>query len=128
MTDPNTYTVRAECDNCGFVGDTTVVSTVRLSSSQCPTCRCLSTLRLASSTLRSTRAEVDMSRFYHPEPDYVQFQPQAVLRYLDGCIVHWRDSRKRAEEALDEEKYTIACCYVDAFQSVRGSLFGELLP
>lgn len=46
---------------------------------------------------------------------------QDIKAYLDECIRFWR--RKR-----DEENCEIAIYYVDAFQSVRVSLFGELYP
>lgn len=45
--------------------------------------------------------------------------------YLDDSIRAWREQRDsnigRAEEHT-------ATCYIDAFQSVRVSVFGELLP
>lgn len=44
-----------------------------------------------------------------------------IKTYLDNCIRFWR--RKR-----DEDKREYAIFYVDAFQSVRKSIFGELLP
>ena len=46
---------------------------------------------------------------------------QEVKDYLDNAIRKWRKRR-------DEEKDPIAVYYVDAFQSVRVSLLGELLP
>ncbi len=61
-----------------------------------------------------------------------------VLDYLDDAITKWRTKREEAEaqaEADDanliprsEEDLLIARCYVDAFQSVRSSVFGETLP
>jgi len=51
-------------------------------------------------------------------PATVDFTEDAVKEYLDMCIVKWRGcppSEMRSH-------------YVDAFQSVRVSVFGELLP
>lgn len=44
-----------------------------------------------------------------------------IKTYLDNCIRYWR--RKR-----DEDKCKFAVFYVDAFQSVRSSIFGKCLP
>lgn len=43
-----------------------------------------------------------------------------IKKYLDSCIVYWR--KKRDEESCEFAKY-----YIDAFQSVRNSIFDELL-
>jgi len=51
------------------------------------------------------------------DSDRVPFEEQAVKEYLDECIRFWRTS--------DD---THAEYYVDAFQSVRTSLFGRTLP
>jgi len=48
----------------------------------------------------------------------------AVRAYLDRLIVHWRGRR---ENAKDDDKKLMAICYIDAYQSVRISIFGELL-
>ncbi len=48
-----------------------------------------------------------------------------IKDYLDDAIRHWR--KKRDNATTDEDKL-MAVCYVDAFQSVRVSVFGELLP
>ena len=50
----------------------------------------------------------------------VPFSKVEVKEYLDMCIRFWRGKR-------DEEKSNMAIYYVDAFQSVRISIFGELL-
>lgn len=52
----------------------------------------------------------------------VEFEEKAVKTYIDDCITFWR--KKRDEEG-DMEK---APCYIDAFQSMRMSIFGETLP
>ncbi|HEC66692.1 MAG TPA: hypothetical protein ENI23_15555 [bacterium] len=57
--------------------------------------------------------------------DTIDFTKEAIREYLDGCIRYWRDLRDAAESP---EQAIQATCYVDAFQSVRTSLFGELLP
>ena len=49
----------------------------------------------------------------------------AVTAYLDDAIRYWRDQRHQARE---DATYRMAIDYVDAFQSVRTSLLGELLP
>ena len=43
-----------------------------------------------------------------------------IKNYLDLCIVYWR--KKRDEESCEFAKY-----YIDAFQSVRNSIFYEIL-
>ena len=48
-----------------------------------------------------------------------------IKDYLDDAIRHWR--KKRDNATTDEDKL-MAVCYVDAFRSVRVSVFGELLP
>lgn len=48
-----------------------------------------------------------------------------IKEYLDDAIRHWR--KKRDNATTDGDK-VMAVCYVDAFQSVRVSIFGELLP
>ena len=48
----------------------------------------------------------------------IDFTEEEVKAYLDAAITHWRGcppSEMRSH-------------YVDAFQSVRTSIFGELLP
>lgn len=44
--------------------------------------------------------------------------------YLDDAIRKWRDLKENPTEAIPAE---IAACYVDAFQSVRASVFGSTL-
>lgn len=59
---------------------------------------------------------------------------EAVREYLDRCIEHWREERDRARSFRDEHsafpniestEELKAHCYIDAFQSVKTSLFGE---
>ena len=47
----------------------------------------------------------------------VPLEREAVREYLDSCIRYWRDYPS------PHARY-----YIDAFQSVRTSLFGETLP
>ena len=54
--------------------------------------------------------------------DKIPFTEKDVKAYLDECIKHWRNIRDS-----ESEKKDMAIFYVDAFQSVRTSLFGELL-
>ncbi len=54
----------------------------------------------------------------------VPFEEDKIKAYLDKAIIHWREYYK---DALGEQEELIASCYVDAFQSVRISLFGETL-
>lgn len=56
----------------------------------------------------------------------VQFTEKDVKAYLDECVVFWR--KKRDNPLIKEQsRIRMAEHYVDAFQSVRMSLFGELL-
>jgi hypothetical protein len=50
--------------------------------------------------------------------DTVDFTEDGIKEYLDNAITHWRGCAP-----TDMQKH-----YVDAFQSMRISLFGELLP
>ena len=50
----------------------------------------------------------------------VSFTKKEVQKYLDECIKFWRRER-------DENNSKIAVYYIDAFQSVRISIFGKLL-
>lgn len=54
----------------------------------------------------------------------VDFTPDAVRGYLDLAIRQWRNTR---DTSPDDVEQTMATHYIDAFQSVRMSLFGDLL-
>lgn len=58
----------------------------------------------------------------------VPFEAEAVKAYLDLGIANWRAKRNAAANVEDEATRQQAICYIDAYQSVRMSLFGELLP
>lgn len=46
---------------------------------------------------------------------------EEIKEYLDKCIRYWRD--KRDKDGCEYAKY-----YIDAFQSIRMSIFDDLLP
>lgn len=58
-----------------------------------------------------------------PNPDVVPFRQDDVKAYLDEVIAEWRELRDAGGENC-----LLAPCYIDAFQSVRTSLFDALLP
>lgn len=48
-----------------------------------------------------------------------------IKKYIDECIFYWRDKRNTANDGVS---IWTAICYVDAFQSIRNSIFDEMLP
>lgn len=50
----------------------------------------------------------------------VKFTVKDVMEYIDGCIRYWW--KRRDEGNCEYAKY-----YIDAFQSVRISIFGGIL-
>lgn len=50
----------------------------------------------------------------------IPFEKDTVKEYLDKCIRHWRIQTRKDPD--------FAGYYVDAYQSMRESLFGERLP
>ncbi len=50
----------------------------------------------------------------------VPFTEKDVKHYLDACIRVWRVKRKSGDK--------VAINYIDAYQGVRISLFGSMLP
>jgi len=58
---------------------------------------------------------------FMPELKVIPFNKTDIKAYLDRCIRHWRKRR-------DEGDFVQAPCYIDAFQSVRTTLFDETLP
>lgn len=50
---------------------------------------------------------------------------EELQEYLDEAIRSWR---RRKGKAKSDEDMLIARCYIDAFQSVRVSVFGSTLP
>ena len=59
--------------------------------------------------------------------EVVPFEKDLVRTYLDLNIASWRKRFEDAERNNDVPSKEIAVCYIDAYQSVRVSLFGELL-
>ncbi len=52
-----------------------------------------------------------------------------ILEYIDDSIRMWRARRDQATGAtFSESRYQMAVNYVDAFQSIRSSIFGGTLP
>lgn len=52
----------------------------------------------------------------------IPFTPEDVKAYLDKCITYWRGVRDSLAVSKD-----LADHYIDAYQSVRVSIFGETL-
>lgn len=86
-----------------------------------PTFRLLSKDDACIKVFRSEEAPAVIKICFSAEPEdkveskVVEFTEDAIKKYLDGCISFWRKSKKA--EAL---------IYIDSYQSVRASLFGEL--
>lgn len=76
---------------------------------------------------------INYSYAVDPKPDplkvlsTIPFTEEAVRDYLDECITLWR-GHVNGEYGEDHPYRKIASYYVDAYQSVRISLFGEQLP
>lgn len=61
--------------------------------------------------------------------EMVEFTETDVKAYLDKAIVFWRKKRNEAPGTPEGDKLVVmARHYVDAYQSVRVSLFGDTLP
>ena len=54
----------------------------------------------------------------------ILFTEKDIKEYLDKCIRYWRKKKIKA----DKETWNMACHYIDAFQSIRISLFDNALP
>ncbi len=59
--------------------------------------------------------------------EVIPFEKDLVKSYLDLNIASWRKRFEDAERDNDIVEKQIAVSYIDAYQSVRVSLFGELL-
>ena len=55
----------------------------------------------------------------------VPINSTSIKKYLDKCIIY---SRKQLKNSKTKKDKLMAKCYIDAYQSVRVSLFGKLLP
>ncbi len=67
----------------------------------------------------------------------IKFTKKDVKKYLDQCIEHWRNDKRILKERIKnqdmddgfwalDKNMDMATFYIDAYQSVRMSLFGEL--
>lgn len=65
-----------------------------------------------------------------PEAEQADAVAQGYLDYIDKAIRNWRQiARKDPDKGeVEPDLHRAAPYYVDAFQSVRVSLFGDLLP
>jgi len=61
-------------------------------------------------------------------------QPDELRDYLDDAITKWRARREQVEAEAEvkattqtDEDLLVARCYIDAFQSVRTTVFGSTL-
>ena len=57
--------------------------------------------------------------------ELVPFTPKEVIKYLDNCIYSWRKHRDNMSHTKAQRLQAVY--YVDAYQSVRTSLFGITL-
>ena len=57
--------------------------------------------------------------------EYIPITEKAIKKYLDSCITKWREFRDCPENS--DKMRDRARCYVDVYQSVRTSLFGNTL-
>lgn len=61
--------------------------------------------------------------------DTIDLTEVMIKEYLDGAISRWRGHRdSKAFGKLARERRKMAPYYIDAFQCVRASLFGVILP
>lgn len=59
-------------------------------------------------------------------PETVVFTEQAIRDHLDACIRLWRERLVRADGTTVLPLQ--AASYIDAYQSMRVALFGDILP
>lgn len=61
--------------------------------------------------------------------DVIVFDKKNVLEHIDNCIDYWRCRKEAVTFKKNESVTEVMCnCYIDAYQSMRTSLFGELKP
>ena len=60
--------------------------------------------------------------------DKLPFAEYAIKSYLDKCIDHWRNKKTTALMMENNLDLIQANSYIDAFQSVKTSIFGETKP
>lgn len=49
---------------------------------------------------------------------------ELIKKYLDQCIEYWRYKRDNDPDG----RYSFSYFYIDAYQSMRKTIFGEILP
>jgi hypothetical protein len=55
----------------------------------------------------------------------LEFSKESILQYLDKCIDFWREQKKlHQSKRVSNLTTNETVCYIDAFQSVRTSIFG----
>ena len=59
--------------------------------------------------------------------DKIEFTKEAIIKYLDYVIEFWREQRRLDPTKRNGSlKTSEIACYIDAYQSVRTSIFGEI--
>lgn len=63
------------------------------------------------------------------EAETIPLEEKEIKQYLDNRIRYWRSQKEKSRALLAAKglSKSMCSCYVDAFQTVRVSLFGELL-
>lgn len=56
----------------------------------------------------------------------LRHNPDIIKTHIDMMIHHWRGKLRVSDPNSDAQLR--AACYVDAYQSMRSTMFGELLP
>lgn len=56
----------------------------------------------------------------------IPLEREPILEYLDDAIITWRN--RRDDDGLEQKQREAAVYYVDAFQAMRESFFGECFP
>jgi len=71
----------------------------------------------AAMSLSSARRLFELLETQLESEEGIPFTRESVRDYLDNAITKWREVRDGGEEA------PVAACYIDAYQSIRASLF-----
>jgi len=117
--------IKEECPKCGSVGGLFVCSMGGIDCADCGEFirmakpEELDQMEPVAKAFKKKREEGKMKT-----ENIVPFKRKDVKAYLDKCIRKWR----RIGNDKSDLKKEMAIYYIDAFQSVRISLFGELLP
>ena len=61
--------------------------------------------------------------------DVLEFTKEAIGKHLDGCIKYWRKRQNRPGPPIRSQPQSelMAVCYIDAYQSMRITIFREAL-